>query len=411
MNPSVIGAMILLRLRRVLRDRAGLVWLLVMPMVFSFIMGQLMGDWGDDQGQRRKLSFMVYAVDAGPAVDNLLAGMIDNEEFLLVRADTLVAPAAARAAVEDGRICAALLVPGGYGGDPPPARGDTLALWYDSDRLSSQTVRTLLDRAVLRHNTEAAARSLVTSPGPDGSVPADSARAFAREIFLRHWDNPRVTLAAETLGRRPERETFALTNSAQHNGPSYTLFFVMMFLMMSAKDLVTERQDRTLARLMVSRATSLDLVLGFFLGGLALGLVQAGILLVLNSLAFGIDYGDSPAALALTVVLFAGVASAGSVLLGSVARTGGQADGMGMAVTMVMAAVGGLWWPLEVVPAFMQTAGRALPTGQAITIFHDMIGRGWGVPQLAGLLGGLAAWFVVVLVLAVWRLRRLVATA
>ena len=411
MNPSVIGAMILLRLRRVLRDRAGLVWLLVMPMVFSFIMGQLLGDWGDAQGQPRKPRFMVYADGGSGALDHLLAGLVDNEEFLLVRADSLVSPQAARAAVEDGRITAALLVPAGFGDAPVQAGGDTLSLWYDSDRLSSQTVRTTLDRAVLRHNTEAAARSLVAAPSPDGFVPADSARAFDREVFLRHWQNPRLTLAAETLGRRPERETFALTRSAQHNGPSYTLFFMMMFLMMSAKDLVTERQDRTLARLMVSRATALDLVLGFFLGGVALGLVQAGILLVLNSLAFGIDYGDSPLCLALTVLLFAGVSSAGSVLLGSVARTGGQADGLGMAVTMVMAAVGGLWWPLEVVPGFMQAAGRALPTGQAITIFHDMIGRGWGLPQLSGLLLGLAAWFLVVLVLAVWRLRRLVATA
>ncbi len=410
MNPSVIRAMILLRLRRVLRDRAGLVWLLVMPMVFSFIMGQLLGDWGDAQGQPRKPRFMVYAGAGTAEVDRLLAPLVDHEAFLLVRADTMITPEAARSAVEDGRITAALLVPAGFGAGPAGGSADTLSLWYDSDRLSSQTVRTALDRAVLRHNTEAAARALVAAPGPDGGVPADSARTFDRAVFLRHWDQPRVTLAAETLGRRAERETFALTRSAQHNGPSYTLFFVMMFLMMSAKDLVTERQDRTLARLMVSRATALDLVLGFFLGGLVLGLLQASILLVLNSLAFGIDYGDSPLCLVLTVLLFAGVSSAGSVLLGSVARTGGQADGLGMAVTMTMAAVGGLWWPLEVVPGFMQAAGRALPTGQAITIFHDMIGRGWGLAQLSGLLAGLAAWFLVVLALAVWRLRRLVAT-
>ena len=44
MNPTVIGAMVRLRLVRVLRDRMGLVWLLVMPMVFSFLMGELMGD-------------------------------------------------------------------------------------------------------------------------------------------------------------------------------------------------------------------------------------------------------------------------------------------------------------------------------------------------------------------------------
>ena len=192
-------------------------------------------------------------------------------------------------------------------------------------------------------------------------------------------------------------------------GPAYTIFFVMMFLMMSAKELVAEREDRTLSRLMVSRATSLDIVLGFFLGGMLIGLVQAAVLLGLNSLPiFGVDYGDSPAALILTVVLFAGACSAGSILLGTTARSGAQADGLGLAVTLTMAAVGGLWWPLEIVPPFMQTIGHSLPTGQAITIFHDMIGRGYGVAQLSGLLLGLAVWFVGALVLGTWRLRGLV---
>jgi len=52
-----------------------------------------------------------------------------------------------------------------------------------------------------------------------------------------------------------------------------------------------------------------------------------------------------------------------------------------------------------------------LSTGQAITVFHDMIGRGWGLAELGGLLAGLAVWFAVLLALAVWRLRRLVFAA
>ena len=59
--------------------------------------------------------------------------------------------------------------------------------------------------------------------------------------------------------------------------------------------------------------------------------VPAAVLLLLNGLAFGIDYGDSPLALALTVLLFAGVSSAGSVLLGSVARSGAPSCRMTMA--------------------------------------------------------------------------------
>ncbi|MCB1181983.1 ABC transporter permease [bacterium] len=408
MNGAVILALVRLRLVRVLRDRMGLVWLLVMPMVFSFLMGELMGGMNSGGGTRALPRFLVADADGTVAVDRLLAPLLDNERFRVVREDTNLTVTEARAAVENGRHTAVLIVPQDFGARVAAGERAELTLAYDSDRLSSQTVRTTLEQAVLRTNAEAAARSLVAAPG--GPVPRDRAAAFDAAVFDSLWTRPRVSLEATTLGR-VEDDDWGLTRSHQHVGPAYVLFFVMMFLMMTAKELVQARRDRTLDRLVTSRARSGELVLGIFLGGMAIGLVQAAVLLVLNSLAFGIDYGDSPLGLALTVLLFAAFAAGASIVLGAVARTEAQADGLGMALTMTMAALGGLWWPLEIVPAIMQRVGHALPTGQAITCFHDMIGRGYGLADLAPLLVGLGVWAGAALLLGAWRLRRLVTGA
>jgi ABC-2 type transport system permease protein len=401
MNPGIILTLIQLRLTRIFQERVNLVWLFLMPMAFSFLMGQMLGNW-DSSGRDTRPRFMVYDLDGGRGADALLAPMLDHDKFLLVRADSAIAEDAVLAAIEKQRITAALYIPEGFTADVARDQPAQLRLLYDSDRLSSQTVRTLLDESLVKLNTRRVTRQLAEKSENHGAV------TFSAEKFEQRWNNPRVVLAVQTLGRLPDTG-LKLNRSAQHVGPAYTIFFVMMFLMMSAKELVTERQDRTLARLMVSQASGLDLVLGFFVGGMVLGLTQATILLTLNMLPpFQVDYGDSVGGLVLVVILFAGVSSAGSVLLGAVARTGAQADGLGMASTMIMAALGGLWWPLEIVPDFMQKVGRALPTGQAITVFHDMIGRGYGVSELAGLLIGLGVWFLVLLVLGAWRLRRLV---
>jgi len=406
MNPMVIMSMVRLRFTRLLRDRSGLVWLIVMPMVFSFLMGNLLGDWSDQTTNLPRL--VVYARDAGPSAEALLTALDGNDKFRLVRADSIVDQESARLAVEDGRITAALFIPARFSAAAAAGRSSELKLYYDSDRLSSQTVRTLLEKSALKVNAMASARSLVATGAAAAAVPVDSALAFDESRFDRLWNEPRVTLEAVTLGRVAEGG-LNLTSSSQHVGPAYILFFVLMFMMVSAKDIVQEREQRTLARLMVSRASSLDLVLGFFAGGMAIGLVQSTILLVLNSLAFGLDYGDSPVGLILVIVLFAAISSAASILLGSLARSGAQADGLGTALTMVLAALGGLWWPLEIVPEFMQVIGRVLPTGQAITIFHDMIGRGHVLADILPLLGGLALWFVVLMILAIAGLRRLIA--
>lgn len=401
MSGSIILAMVRLRLLRVLRDRMALIWFLAMPLFFSFLMAQLLGDWsGSSSGALPR--FLVFAPHQDENLERLLLPLRNNDKFQMEVRDTLAADTAVETAVAENRITAALIVPGTLADGAEAPR-----LYYNADRLSSQTVRTLLERHILRLNTEIAARGLVAAP-VGGVLPRGRAEGFDTARFDSLLDDPRVTLDTETLGRVEDEEDFVLTSSFQHVGPSYTLFFVMMMVLLSAKDLVTERQDRTLARLTASRATAGTLVMGFFAATFVLGLIQIALLLALNSLIGGIDYGDSPVTLGLVVLLFAGVCAAGSVLMGSLARTGGQADGIGIGVTMMLAALGGLWWPLEVVPEFMQQVGQALPSGQAITVFHDMIGRGWGLAECGGLLIGLAFWFVVLISLAVWRLRRLV---
>ncbi|MBK7671752.1 MAG: ABC transporter permease [bacterium] len=405
MNPQVIGAMVRLRLLRVVRDRGGLIWLLVMPMVFSYLMGLLMGDWsGSGTPTRRKI--IVSDRDGGAAVAMLLSPVRAHERFEVVLADTAVGDVGARSLVDDGKASAVLQIPAGFSAALAGGAAVDLRLTIDGNRLGSQTARTLIDKSLVRLTTAGAAMSLVSAPGQE--VPRDGAAGFDEAGFIDAWESPRVRLHAETLGRLPT-DDWGLTRSAQHVGPAYVLFFMLMFMMVSAKDLVQERQDRTLARLVISRASAFDLVAGYFLGGLAVGLVQGAILLVMNAVAFKLDYGDSPAALAAVVVLFAAFASAASILLGTLARSGAQADGLGTGLTMTLGAIGGLWWPLEVVPAFMQAIGKALPTGQAITAFHGLVGRGWGVAETAPLLGGLFAWFALVFAIAAWRLRRQVA--
>ncbi len=398
MNRSVIKAMVRLRLKRLLRDRSGLFWFLIMPMVFSLLMANILGDWSGGSSGDHRPRLMIYYPEQDETLTAILEPLADNESFRVVMADSMVSRETAQQIIRRSSITAALFIPENLTQSLSEGKPETLELFYDSDRLSSQALRTLLNRAILKINTEAAVRQVAKT---------DSSTTFDPVVFAKLWANPRITLVSETLGRKTE-SGLPLTNAAQHTGPAYTLFFMMMFMLMGAKDLVAEREDRTLARLRASRASPSDLVLGFFLGGWIMGLIQAVLLLGLNSLVLGIDYGDAPLALILVVVLFAGLASAGSILLGSIARTGSQADGMAMGLTMILAALGGLWWPMEIVPEFMQTIGKTLPTGQAITVFHDMIGRGYGLVEVSGLLIGLGVWFVVALALATWNLRRIV---
>ncbi len=396
MNTGVIRALVALHVRQVAADRASLFWLFGMPLMFTVLMGMMFGDMGG--GTREAPEVTVFDESRSPASSDLVTALGGREQYRIVVADSAGSWDLARSLVDEGRRTAVLHIPAGFDDDLAAGRTASLSLAYDPDRSSAQTARTALEEAVLRLQFLTAGRR--AEPG------FDAAR------FDSVWRDPRLTLEARTLGRLggepPTSALVGFSSGFQHTGPSYTLMFVMMFMLMSVRDVVMERRNGTLRRLRLAAASPWLLAVGLFLGPLAVGLVQAAVLLGLNLLLPGMDYGGSPGALILTMVLFTAISSALALCVATFCRTPGQADGLGMTASMMMAALGGLWWPLEVVPGFMQKVALALPTGQAVTVFHNMIGRGWGLAGNAGHLTVLAVMLAGLLALAAARFRRLV---
>ncbi|MDO9695303.1 MAG: ABC transporter permease [Candidatus Latescibacteria bacterium] len=396
MNTGVIRALVALHVRQVAADRSNLFWLFGMPLMFTVLMGMIFGDMGGGAPEAPEVT--VYDESRGPASGALVAALGGRESYRIVVADSAGSWELARSLVDAGRRTASLHIPAAFDADLAAGRTAALALAYDPDRASAQAARTALEEAVLRLEYLSAGRR------------AEAGFDVAR--FDSIWRDPRITLEVRTLGRLgeepPPSALSGFTSGYQHTGPSYTLMFVMMFMLMSVRDVVTQRRNGTLRRLRLAAASPWLLATGLFLGPLVVGLVQAAVLLGLNLLLPGMDYGDSPGTLILTMVLFTAVSSALALCVATFCRTPGQADGLGMTASMLLASLGGLWWPLEVVPGFMQKIAMALPTGQAVTIFHNMIGRGWGLAGNAAHLAVLAGMLAVLLVLAATRFRRLV---
>ena len=76
-----------------------------------------------------------------------------------------------------------------------------------------------------------------------------------------------------------------------------------------------------------------------------------------------------------------------------------------MMLGMVMALLGGCWYPIELFPPFVQTAAKVLPTTWAMQGMLDIVLRGEGLAGVllpAAVLVGFAAVFFVI---GVWRFR------
>ncbi len=135
---------------------------------------------------------------------------------------------------------------------------------------------------------------------------------------------------------------------------------------------------------MLRRQLSLPLsrgrvVAGKLLGRLLIAALQIALLLFVARVLFGLSLGSSPAGLALLTASYAVAVACLSILLGAAFSTPEQASTVGWILSMVLAGLGGCWWPAEVMPDWLRRAAHALPTAWAMDGFHALISFGRGL--------------------------------
>jgi len=166
-----------------------------------------------------------------------------------------------------------------------------------------------------------------------------------------------------------------------------------------------ERQKGTLRRLLTTPTQKATYLIGTIIGQVAMALVQMLLLVGFGILVMRLNWGHSPAALAVMLIASTLAAAALGTTLGTFVKTEGQASGLSIMLGMVMALLGGCWYPIELFPQFVRTAVKVLPTAWAMQGMLDIVLRGQGLSAIlpeAGVLLGFAAVFFVV---GIWRFR------
>jgi ABC-type multidrug transport system permease subunit len=147
-----------------------------------------------------------------------------------------------------------------------------------------------------------------------------------------------------------------------------------------------------------------DLVMGKVCGLILLGLVQVGIFLLIGQFLLGVNIRDHWFAILVTLLVYVWVAASLGVLVGSLIKAEEKVIGVCLLTSLPMAALGGCWWPMEIVSPTLQWVALVVPTGWAMAALHQLITFGSGfagakeeiaVLALYGLAANLAAakWF------------------
>lgn len=361
-----------------LRQRETVLWVFVMPILFFYFIGTVTAGFGGSGSSGEPEPVALRAPPEGGFLVDELVRRIEQQGFTVVRPAT-----EAERDAYDRRL--AIPEPAGAGeGDFTAGvlAGEQSVLRFDrkGEGLDARRDQVRIARAVY-------------TVLADLVVTKESGRPVDAESFRELAEMPRaISLVVEPAGERKH-----VPSGFEQTIPGTLTMFTMLVLLTSgAVLLVIEREQGLLRRLASTPIPRSAVVLGKWLGKMALGLVQIGFAMLAGTLLFHMDWGPSLSMVAAVLFAWAAFNASLGIVLGNLARSEAQMAGSGVLLTMVLAALGGCWWPIEIVPRWMQHLALFLPTGWTMDAMHALISFGHG-PGAA--LGHLAALLVSALVL------------
>ena len=184
-----------------------------------------------------------------------------------------------------------------------------------------------------------------------------------------------------------------IPNSVQHNVPAWTLFAIFFIIVPLSINIVKEKSQGTFVRLRTNPVSYATILGGKTLVYLSVCLIQFVLMVLIGVYLFpaiGLPTLDvSERMLLLCIVaIFSGLAAVGlGVLLGTIAKTQEQAAPFGATFVVILAALGGVWVPVFVMPKFMQMLSGLSPMNWGLNAFYDVFLRNAGfleiVPEIA----------------------------
>lgn len=378
-------------------SRSEILFFLVLPIVFTLILG------GAGLGGDSAIPLPVINEDGSELAAELIS-TLENSGALEV---SVLAQAEADQIFADEEAPALLRIPAGF----------------EAALLVGETADITLEKAPNNNNAEAVDRAVSSAVGTvaqalivaNNSVEtAEQIQPFESEAARQRYFSESLEMAQSRLTDAPKRvlltrpaegaETEAF-DLAAHQSAGQLITWVFIPLLGVSGLLAFERSEGTLRRMLTTPTSKATFLLGTLSGQYAAGLVQMALLVGFGILVMGVNWGDSPLALAVMLVSFGLASVALGTMLATFVKTDSQANSISIMAGMLMALLGGCWFPLELFPDGVRTAVRILPTTWAMEGLTDLVLRGQGLVDILPNAAVLVGFAVVFLAIGTWRFR------
>ena len=387
-----IWAIIQQDLRVFLRQRSNLISLLLTPAVMTIIValvnaGTFSGtpvyrlDVIDQDGSAASAQFLAAIRASNPEL--VLCPMDNTTKDIcsLGKAGTLT-ESLGLDRVAKSTSTGLLEIPSGYAASLAALKNVTLAFRSSSNFGSSQAAQQAVQAALAQVNAAAVASQVglaAINRLQNQALVSDETQKLDSDLYqvaLKMEQVQSVTVDYALSGV-PGGGTIGgqLQQGLGQSVPGMGIMFALMNIFGGMAALIVERQQWTLQRLAVMPVSRRTLLAGKILARFSLGLLQFLVVFIVGAV-FKMNFGKDPLALLLLVIMVCLAITALAFAVGSGMKNSAQASMLGLLLTLVLASIGGAWWPMEISPKFLQIIGHISPVAWAMDGFTALTYHG-----------------------------------
>jgi len=365
------------------RDKAGLMFLFVMPLVLVLVMTGIQKG-AIDSTTTKSISLTILDDDKAEVGRTIVSELQAKNMFDVTIADSTATIETLQTSVNKGTHMIGVYIPSGtteamYNGLQD---GIAKALGADIDTTATEipsTIKIYLDPTInstfrttlMCYMREAYNKmekrfmfAAISQMMPIGSL---------NESDFQTIDIEEVTQTTNSLRGK--------ANVTDHNVPAWTLFAIFFIIISLSSGIIMERQDGSFARLMTMPCSYTLYLLSKVLVYLLVCLLQFSLIMMMGKWLFpalGLPAFQTHGMLfyCFVVVVFSALAAIGyGLLISTFATTNQQASIFGAISVVLFSAIGGIWVPTFLMPKFLNLMSVISPLNWGIEAFYDVVLR------------------------------------
>jgi ABC-2 type transport system permease protein len=357
------------------RDKKALLTLVFMPILLIGILGAAFGNMmgNEEEAPIKEFKIGIVNLDEGP-----LGKVLEEEVFMEGLPDLISTEAMGEDELNDQLKQQAISV----GVILPPNFSDHIILGEESKvriiSIPSASIQSsIVESAVLQFAQGAAVNvaAMKVAGLPDTGKSVSEVFPPAIQTF---------DLVEETAVKQEQKPV----GSFQYYAAGMGVMFLLMTVITGVSAMIEEKEQDVFNRLLITKLTNTDYLIGKFIGLLFMSSIQFFIIIIGTRYLYGVDWGNSMLGVMVVGLSFVFSVCGLGVLLGTLVKTEKTFNAAGMLGTQIMAAVGGSMVPLYVFPEWMNSVVKILPNALALQTFLDLMTGAdlWQVLMEAGIL-------------------------